>query len=65
MKWQVTKRGVIIEHVNPGILQILNVRKRWLKYHTGVLSYGYESDRDIIAITNLNGKGSLNSSILR
>jgi len=65
LKWQVTKRGVIIEHVNPDILQILNVRKRWLKYHTGVLSYGYESDRDIIAITNLNGKGSLNSSILR
>ncbi|MFP3347159.1 MAG: RNA-guided endonuclease TnpB family protein [Sulfolobaceae archaeon] len=66
ISWQARKHGMIIEFVNPKYSSIscpkcgkrmVEVSHRWFK-----CSCGYENDRDVIAIVNLNGRGSLTLS---
>jgi putative transposase len=66
ISWQARKHGMIVEFVNPSYSSVSCPRcgkrmnesdYRWLK-----CSCGYENDRDVIAITNLNGRGSLTPS---
>jgi len=67
--WQAKKHGMIVEFVNPRYSSVScpkcgrkmrEVSHRWFKCNCG-----YENDRDIIAITNLNGRGSLTLSTLK
>ena len=67
--WQAKKHGMIVEFVNPRYSSVScpkcgrkmrEVSHRWFKCYCG-----YENDRDIIAITNLNGRGSLTLSTLK
>ncbi len=64
--WQAKKHGMIVEFVNPRYSSVscpkcgqrmIEVSHRWFK-----CSCGYENDRDVIAIMNLNGRGSLTLS---
>jgi len=64
--WQAKKHGMIVEFVNPRYSSVscpkcgrkmVEVSHRWFKCNCG-----YENDRDVIAITNLNGRGSLTLS---
>ncbi|MQL55503.1 RNA-guided endonuclease TnpB family protein [Acidianus ambivalens] len=64
--WQAKKRGMIVEFVNPSYSSIscpkcgrrmVEVSHRWFR-----CSCGYENDRDVIAVVNLNGRGSLSLS---
>jgi len=64
--WQAKKHGMIVEFVNPRYSSVScpkcgrkmrEVSHRWFKCYCG-----YENDRDVIAITNLNGRGSLTLS---
>jgi transposase, IS605 OrfB family, central region len=64
--WQARKRGTMVEFVNPKHSSVScpkcgrktrEVSHRWFK-----CSCGYENDRDVIAIVNLNGRGSLTLS---
>jgi IS605 OrfB family transposase len=66
ISWQARKHGIIIEIVNPSYSSVScpkcgqkmrEVSHRWFK-----CSCGYENDRDVIAIMNLNGRGSLTLS---
>jgi len=66
ISWQARKHGMVIEFVNPSYSSVScpkcgrkmkEVSHRWFK-----CSCGYENDRDVIAITNLNGRGSLTLS---
>ena len=66
IEWQARKHGMVIEFVNPSYSSVscpkcgkrmVEVSHRWFK-----CSCGYENDRDVIAITNLNGRGSLTLS---
>ena len=66
IEWQARKHGMIVEFVNPSYSSVSCPKcgkrmeesgYRWLK-----CSCGYENDRDVIAITNLNGRGSLTLS---
>ncbi|MQL54279.1 RNA-guided endonuclease TnpB family protein [Acidianus ambivalens] len=63
ISWQAKKHGMIVEFVNPSYSSVLCPRcgrrmeekgYRWFK-----CSCGYENDRDVIAVVNLNGRGSL------
>ena len=67
--WQAKKHGMIVEFVNPRYSSVScpkcgrkmrEVSYRWFKCYCG-----YENDRDVIAITNLNGRGSLTLSTLK
>jgi len=64
--WQARKRGILVQYVNPSYSSVLCPRcgkrmeergYRWFR-----CSCGYENDRDVIAIVNLNGRGSLTLS---
>jgi IS605 OrfB family transposase len=64
--WQAEKHDILVQYVNPSYSSVscpkcgkrmVEVSHRWFKS-----SSGYENDRDVIAITNLNGKGSLTLS---
>ncbi|MQL56496.1 RNA-guided endonuclease TnpB family protein [Acidianus ambivalens] len=64
--WQAKKHGILVEFVNPSYSSVLCPRcgrrmeergYRWFK-----CSCGYENDRDVIAVVNLNGRGSLSLS---
>jgi len=64
--WQARKHGMVIEFVNPSYSSVScpkcgrkmkEVSHRWFK-----CSCGYENDRDVIAVVNLNGRGSLTLS---
>jgi len=64
--WQAKKHGMLVEFVNPRYSSVscpkcgrkmVEVSHRWFKCNCG-----YENDRDVIAITNLNGRGSLTLS---
>jgi putative transposase len=64
--WQAEKHDILVQYVNPSYSSVscpkcgkrmVEVSHRWFK-----CSSGYENDRDVIAITNLNGKGSLTLS---
>ncbi|MQL55604.1 RNA-guided endonuclease TnpB family protein [Acidianus ambivalens] len=66
ISWQAKKHGMIVEFVNPSYSSIscpkcgqkmVEVSHRWFK-----CSCGYENDRDVIAVVNLNGRGSLSLS---
>ncbi|MEJ2781459.1 RNA-guided endonuclease TnpB family protein [Stygiolobus sp. CP850M] len=66
ISWQASKHGMVIEFVNPSYSSVScpkcgrkmkEVSHRWFK-----CSCGYENDRDVIAIMNLNGRGSLTLS---
>jgi len=62
ISWQARKHGMVIEFVNPSYSSVScpkcgkrmeEVGYRWFK-----CSCGYENDRDVIAVVNLNGRGS-------
>ncbi|MFP3163833.1 MAG: RNA-guided endonuclease TnpB family protein [Acidianus sp.] len=66
IEWQAKKRGMTVEFVNASYSSVScpkcgqkmrEVSHRWFK-----CSCGYENDRDVIAIMNLNGRGSLTLS---
>ena len=66
ISWQARKHGMGIEFVNPSYSSVScpkygkrmeEVGYRWFK-----CSCGYENDRDVIAVVNLNGRGSLTLS---
>jgi len=66
IEWQAKKRGMIVKHVNPRYSSVScpkcgrkmrEVSHRWFR-----CSCGYENDRDVIAIVNLNRRGSLTPS---
>ncbi|MQL56269.1 RNA-guided endonuclease TnpB family protein [Acidianus ambivalens] len=66
ISWQAKKHGMIVEFVNPSYSSVscpkcgqkmVEVSHRWFK-----CSCGYENDRDVIAVVNLNGRGSLSLS---
>jgi IS605 OrfB family transposase len=66
IEWQARKHGMVIEFVNPSYSSVScpkcgrkmkEVSHRWFK-----CSCGYENDRDVIAVVNLNGSGSLSHS---
>ncbi|QXJ32468.1 RNA-guided endonuclease TnpB family protein [Saccharolobus shibatae] len=64
--WQARKHGMLVEYVNPSYSSVscpkcgermVEVSHRWFG-----CSCGYENDRDVIGIMNLNGRGSLTLS---
>jgi IS605 OrfB family transposase len=64
--WQANKHGILVQYVNPSYSSVScpkcgrkmkEVSHRWFK-----CSCGYENDRDVIAVVNLNGRGSLTLS---
>jgi transposase, IS605 OrfB family, central region len=64
--WQAKKHGILVQYVNPSYSSVScpkcgrkmkEVSHRWFK-----CSCDYENDRDVIAIVNLNGRGSLTLS---
>jgi len=66
ISWRARKHGMVIEFVNPSYSSVScpkcgqkmrEVSHRWFK-----CSCGYENDRDVIIITNLNGRESLTLS---
>ncbi|AEE93281.1 OrfB transposable element protein, IS605 [Acidianus hospitalis W1] len=66
IEWQAKKRGMTVEFVNPKYSSVScpkcgqkmkEVSHRWFR-----CSCGYENDRDVIAVVNLNGRGSLTLS---
>ena len=66
IEWQAKKHGVLIQYVSPKYSSVscpkcgkkmVEVSHRWFK-----CSCGYENDRDVIAVVNLNGRGSLTLS---
>jgi len=67
ISWQAKKHGMVVEFANPSYSSVscpkcgkrmVEVSHRWFK----CLNCGYENDRDVVAITNLNGRGSLTLS---
>ncbi|MQL54252.1 RNA-guided endonuclease TnpB family protein [Acidianus ambivalens] len=67
ISWQAKKHGMIVEFVNPSYSSIscpkcgqkmVEVGYRYFR----CLKCGYENDRDVIAVVNLNGRGSLTLS---
>jgi len=66
IEWQAKKHNILIQYVNPRYSSVscpkcskkmVEVSHRWFK-----CSCGYENDRDVIAVVNLNGRGSLTLS---
>jgi IS605 OrfB family transposase len=66
ISWQAKKHGILVQYVNPSYSSVscpkcgrrmVEVSHRWFK-----CSCGCENDRDVIVITNLNGRGSLTLS---
>ncbi|AEE93184.1 OrfB transposable element protein, IS605 [Acidianus hospitalis W1] len=66
ISWQARKHGMIVKFVNPSYSSVScpkcgrkmrEVSHRWFR-----CSCGYENDREVIAIVNLNGRGSLTLS---
>jgi putative transposase len=64
--WEARKHGLLVQYVNPRYSSVscpkcgkrmVDVSHRWFK-----CSCGYENDRDVIAIMNLNGRRSLTLS---
>ncbi|BDB97003.1 RNA-guided endonuclease TnpB family protein [Saccharolobus caldissimus] len=63
VEWQARKHGILVQYVNPKYSSVLCPKcgkrmeekgYRWFK-----CSCGYENDRDVVAIINLNRRGSL------
>jgi len=66
ISWQARKHGILVQFVNPSYSSVSCPKcgrkmeekgYRWFKCNCG-----YENDRDVIAIMNLNGRGSLTLS---
>ncbi|MUN29952.1 RNA-guided endonuclease TnpB family protein [Sulfuracidifex metallicus] len=66
ISWQAKKHGMIVEFVNPSYSSVscpkCGRRMEEKEYRWFKCSCGYENDRDVIAIMNLNGRGSLSLS---
>jgi putative transposase len=64
--WQAKKHDLLIKYVYAAYSSIkcpkCNRKMKEVSYHWLKCSCGYENDRDIIAIINLNGRGSLSLS---
>jgi len=67
IEWQAKKHGILVQFVNPSYSSVscpkcsrkmMEVAHRYFR----CLKCGYENDRDVIAIMNLNGRGSLTLS---
>jgi len=61
ISWQARKHGILVQYVNPSYSSVScpkcgrrmeEVGYRWFR-----CSCGYENDRDVIAVVNLNGRG--------
>lgn len=66
IEWQARKHGMVVKYVNPSYSSVScpkcgrkmkEVSHRWFRCNCG-----YENDRDVIAIVNLNRRGSLTLS---
>ena len=66
IEWQARKHSILVQYVNPSYSSVscpkcgqrmVEVSRRWFK-----CSCGYENDRDVIAVVNLNRRGSLTLS---
>jgi IS605 OrfB family transposase len=66
IEWQARKHGMVVKYVNASYSSVLCPKcgrkmkekgYRWFKCNCG-----YENDRDVIAVVNLNGRGSLTLS---
>jgi IS605 OrfB family transposase len=64
--WQAKKHGLLIDYVYAAYSSIkcpkCNRRMKEILYRWFKCKCGYENDRDVIAIMNLNGRGSLSLS---
>ncbi|MUM65901.1 IS200/IS605 family element transposase accessory protein TnpB [Acidianus infernus] len=67
IEWQARKHGMIVKYVNPSYSSVScpkcgkkMIEMAYRYFHCP--SCGYENDRDVIAVTNLNGRGSLTLS---
>jgi putative transposase len=64
--WQAKKHGLLIDYVYSAYSSIkcpkCNRKMKEVSYRWFKCNCGYENDRDIIAIINLNGRGSLSLS---
>ena len=67
IEWQAKKHGILVQYVNPSYSSVscpkcgrnmVEVAHRYFR----CLKCGYENDRDVIAVVNLNGRGSLTLS---
>jgi len=67
IEWQAKKHGILVHYVNPSYSsascpkcgrKMMEVAHRYFR----CLKCGYENDRDVIAVVNLNGRGSLTLS---
>jgi IS605 OrfB family transposase len=67
IEWQAKKHGILVNYVNPSYSSVscpkCGRRMEERGYGWFKCSCGYENVRDVIAITNLNGRGSLTLSI--
>jgi len=66
IEWQAKKRGMAVKYVNPRHSSVscpkCGRKMKEKGYRWFRCSCGYENDRDVIAITNLNRRGSLTLS---
>jgi len=66
ISWQAKKHGILVQYVNPSYSSVscpkCGKRMEEKGYRWFRCNCGYENDRDVIAIMNLNGRGSLTLS---
>ncbi|MFP3234062.1 MAG: RNA-guided endonuclease TnpB family protein [Sulfolobaceae archaeon] len=66
ISWQARKHGMVVEFVNPSYSSVscpkCGRKMKEKGYRWFRCNCGYENDRDVIAIMNLNGRGSLTLS---
>jgi IS605 OrfB family transposase len=66
IEWQARKHGMVVKYVNASYSSVscpkCGRKMKEKGYRWFRCSCGYENDRDVIAITNLNGRGSLTLS---
>jgi len=69
ISWQARKHGMVVELVNPSYSSVSCPRcgrkMREVSHRWFTCACGYENDRDVIAIVNLNRRGSLALSTLK
>ena len=67
IEWQAKKHGLLVQYVNPHYSSVScpkcskKIKEVGYRYFS-CPSCGYENDRDVIAVVNLNGRGSLTLS---
>jgi transposase len=66
ISWQARKHGMTVEFVNPSYSSVscpkCGKRMEEVGYRWFRCNCGYENDRDVIAVVNLNRRGSLTLS---